>query len=910
MKFGILSTVVLIAWTNLVIAQEEDINWDSPNPDFAKHFQVGVPIPASFSIEINGSPGTVTWNYYNCTPPSCPGSPSFIPITVPPPLPRAIVISGITVTFNATNITFSGSPTLPAGANSTEITFGLRVTGTSPGGATPRFKTYHFIIREPMDLVFALDRSGSMECDIDESTETDWIACESTNTAASPDNRRWDMLKGAVSAFATQADNPDLLLGGTSGDRISVVYFAGTAISGGLVNDAIATRFTTIPLFRTGISTDMSSAPIESGGDLARDGTSIGSGLFKSLDNRFGGGTDPNRRQILILFTDGEQNTSSWVDPGGATPGKIILSSSSPGASTLANLSTTFGPIEVLTASFVNAPSGSSLVAAIADSPADNFPATSYTGDPTAFQTAMGNFVFNRIFGGTSPQNVKIERLNANQATVRSDFECNNQVSRLFFSAYFNAGIGRQRRYRIEKDGVDYTQYARIQNISDYTALFIIDLYRFSELNSKGKWSFFVLGSNDVATRIPASVTMIATADDHNVDFDARLRESLPRVGKVLTPTVKLAEKGVPITNATVKAIISKPGDDLGDLLARTPASNFPQRTSETGTCASQKYYLLETQNPGALAKLKQYQDNTITLTHTGNGNYTGTYGDVDVSGIYKVVYLVEFNSPISGPIVRTLEQNTYVKYAPLTPSLGKHSVSLSKDAPNNFFKLELTPAFKDPRGNVRLLGPGFENSIHVTSGGSTVVARASSNCDGEYEVFVSGGENANPNIRVTIGGEEYYEGKVNGFAKPAEKGHFVFSVHAGVTNPISQSLDSLFNRGLFGEIDLGYRFSPGFSLEAVGGYYGFESNYNVLGGTLYAQAHPTIGNALELTLGAGVGYYKPKSENPVVGGSVRAGIGLVLNKLVLGAEYAQFLLNNTPRKEFSTLGGFLKLRL
>lgn len=403
MKFGILSTVVLIGWANLVIAQEEDINWGALPTDFAKHFQVGVSIPASFTIEVVGAPGAVTWNY-------CIGAPcSSGTYTLGPNGTNQSIGNNISVNFNSGSITFSGIPTLPVGVNSTEITFGLSVTSTGPGGGTPTVKTYHFTIRKPMDLVFALDRSGSMECDVDESTETDWIACESSNTAATPDNRRWDMLKSAVSTFATQADNNDLLLSGTSGDRMSVVYFAGTAISGGLVNDAAATRFTTIPLFRTGISSDMSSAPIESGGDLARDGTSIGAGLYKSLSNRFGGGTDPNRRQILILFTDGEQNTTSstWVDAGGATPGKIILPSQGAAASSaLANLNTTFGPIEVLTASFVNAPSGTSLVANIADSPADNFPAASYVG--SNFPLYVANGIFNRIFGGSSPQNIKI----------------------------------------------------------------------------------------------------------------------------------------------------------------------------------------------------------------------------------------------------------------------------------------------------------------------------------------------------------------------------------------------------------------------------------------------------------------------------------------------------------------------
>ena len=67
------------------------------------------------------------------------------------------------------------------------------------------------------------------------------------------------------------------------------------------------------------------------------------------------------------------------------------------------------------------------------------------------------------------------------------------------------------------------------------------------------------------------------------------------RVGDVVKPVVKLSENGTSVSNATVKAIILKPGADIGDLLARAQTNALPTPLKEErGTCGDQKYAYLQ----------------------------------------------------------------------------------------------------------------------------------------------------------------------------------------------------------------------------------------------------------------------------------------------------------------------------
>ena len=119
----------------------------------------------------------------------------------------------------------------------------------------------------------------------------------------------------------------------------------------------------------------------------------------------------------------------------------------------------------------------------------------------------------------------------------------------------------------------------------------------------------------------------------------------------------------------------------------------------------------------------------------------------------------------------------------------------------------------------------------------------------------------------------------------------------AGSPSP-SDRLDSLYDGGGFAEIDVDYRLSSQWSLEAVGGYYSFKQGYAIGGGTLYAKWDILNNNGWAGTLAAGAGIFKPESESVQVGLSLRAGVHkMIAARLSLGAEAAFFTL---PKVDYS----------
>ncbi len=118
----------------------------------------------------------------------------------------------------------------------------------------------------------------------------------------------------------------------------------------------------------------------------------------------------------------------------------------------------------------------------------------------------------------------------------------------------------------------------------------------------------------------------------------------------------------------------------------------------------------------------------------------------------------------------------------------------------------------------------------------------------------------------------------------------FSISLHGGRTFPIGDFGKS-YRSGWLGEIDAEYHFSRHFSTELVGGYYNFDSSYKVIGATLYANAHASLGS-FDGYLGAGPGFYKPDNVLGSFGASGKIGLQRpVTSKLWVDLNGAYFKL-------------------
>ena len=884
-------------------------------PEYVKHFEAGTNPGTLLDINVPaGAPATITWggenDYLGCPTPMQPittrNNGQFINL-----LSTTAVAGNLRATFNNTigNRTVRISSTANLVEGEYELTIRLSYSGQD------RVKNFRFIVRQAADIVFVLDRSGSMECDDSEDAAGGWPACISGGDPG----RRWDVLKESINHFVGKLDVHHTL----AADRLSVVYFSGSIIgsfAGNLVNDAAP--FNTVANFRdptTGvppnilyhIHNEMSNAPVENIANptnkLATDGTSFGLGLVKAfgagaVTGRYGGASNPARRQLIFLFTDGEQNTGNWVREAGVGVGKVIQVSSSDMTQVLDLNGAAAGPVEIYTAGITQGNAVSGLLSNIADGGLGDNYFNVMPGATAEFGADMSTQAFSLIFNQFSPQIVRVEKgkLNPN-SSVTANFDFNKRVNRVIFDLSIDSPYGRRANYSIKKDGVDVTKMAVI-NEGNYLSTFVFNLYEHPEMSSDGTWTFTVNSPGNVFNN--TAVAIYATADDEHVEFSGVLEDGKIHVGEKIKPRVTFSALGNPVTDAKVKATIVKPGDDIGDLLAKAPTPQFPPKTNEVGSCADQKLSALESSNSPLLDQWKNLQRTTIDLKHTGNGVYEGIYDNVDLTGNYKIIYTAVSESAELGHIERYKEQTIHVRFAPIDLSNSVRSVKSSRDG-KNYFTLGFQPVFKAPGGKTRFLGPGYGNAISVE--GATFT-RTNDNCDGSYTIFFNS-NSADPNVKLWVSDEVVYQGPVSGFDKaPADKRSFIFSLHGGITQPF-EKLDSLYNGGYAAEVDLGWQFSPKFGAEIIGGYYGFADDFKILGasGLLTFRSNPS--NALQLHASIGGGYYKPDNIEAAPGGTLRLGLELFLNPAFsIGVDAAGFTI---PEYEytFGALTGALRFK-
>lgn len=867
------------------------------NTEFIKHFQDGQPMTFSVSLAPGLMGGaTALWEFCQSTALVSPCEPaSFTAATNGVNNPLS---SGINLVFRNNGFDL----TAPAAAVQSELT--LKVRLRNPGFAG-RGRDYRFIIRDPFDLVFVLDRSGSMECP-GVTGEAAWPACQAAAPAA-----RWDKLKDAAQLLLDKLDANHLLAAvpGVTGDQMSVVYFSGSQMDGGLVN--AVTKFRPVNIFTpalTGLRNDMTADPVQDNTPpspnhrLAEDGTSFGLGLQHAFINRFGNGAmaipTAGRRQVIVLFTDGEQNRDPLIESG--QPGRVILG-------TGINMDN-YPDLKVYAVSVSGPTAFHMLLRDEVASPAPPGEKHFFTTEDVNFASEIADNAFNEIFNTASPQQIRLDRrpVGPTQA-AEAVFPVNKKVGRVLLEAIFEEPQANGFRYVVEKDGQEVTRFARLTT-GDYYALLAFNFAEMDSVSCEGNWKLRVLpppvdlfSTSGTGSVRPTNVQLIGTADDHDLDFITIDTPTEPRVGQKLNLSVRLAHQLIPIENAVVQVTISRPGEDLGELLARVEIPNLPPPNMESGSCAAQKLTWLKANKPAELAKLRSRQNEVIKLVHQGGGLYTGEYDGLDVSDIYKLDWSAKATHATLGVIERQKLQSIFVRFPDLEYADFPHPAVVNKKGSDGKkwvrTTLEFTPYFEHDGKKYRL-GPGYEQAIGIRGGG-LLLDKTTDHCDGSYTLEITG--NATRPMTVFVGEEPIYWGSPSGFGGPWSRYRFGWSLHAGVANPIGE-LDSIYNRGGLVELDFSYRFGPRFSLEAVGGWYGFQKKGAMPGGSLFAKYHFHSSSDTEWVVGPGVGIFKPKNEAAASCWALRAGIWQRFSpRWRFGLEASYFDLP-TPGYQFLTL--------
>jgi len=628
--------------------------------------------------------------------------------------PIFTAITGMTFSIASPIITLT---TTPIPLTSAGVTLCFTINVSDADGITPCSRIFKLkIVRMPIDIVFVLDISGSMS------------GRYNPTCVGAGCRTKIDELKSAVSLFFDRG----LVAGNfTSTDKVSVIYFeTGIDNADGTLVDWTPANITT-PV--TGLQAHVNAKPLG-------NTTNMNGGLTTANPSAVTAG----RKKFIILFTDGMQNVSPLItSTGGSNPtvtiGGVAYSSAS-------------APVKIYTIG-LNAPSGA-VYAMLGDIAHATNGIAYYNTTPAgavdaAFaldQSFMNSFI--GVLKGASPQIVDYRYKNAGgSAEVTESFKVNKGASSIILQ-YNSAGPGREVGIRIMKDGVDVTQFGRSVLGNGYR-LFSMSFPKVigpgDTIRSEGTWEMKIRSS---FTSYQAS----AVVDDHLLNYTCSIDDKVHTVGDTLRMNVRLNLGNQPLADATsITAIVLKPGDDWGDLLA----SSNPQKkdtASADATTPAQAKGLALLSDSAYYNKLFP-TNQVITLTNNSDGTYSGSFTGTELSGPYRIIYLIKGFNGVIGDYERTETFSVMFNFGQIDQAASEKTKTWNKDT----LTLKFTP--KNKFG--KRLGPDYENRIKVTPAADRVI----DNLDGSYTyIFYNASESTDPVITININGEEFYNGKASKF--------------------------------------------------------------------------------------------------------------------------------------------------
>lgn len=678
------------------------------------NFQVNTPIGAgSAAVDVSTTTGQVLWDFGST--PAAPAGKSFTyqGITVTLPGDPGVPVS------SAGKVTITGSP---SGTLSFSFTLIVAEANDPTNSANGDFTVY---IRQPMDVVLVLDKSGSM------------------NTSAGS-GTRWSALREAAKGFVSRYEQVK------PQDRTSLTYFAGDALPASNCCNGLIPNTPNSPALSQKIYNELGESQFQPGG-----ATAMGKGLKNALTKL----SDESKARNIILITDGEQN----VDPEVTLDGKGFSDGTTiPGGNNAGNIrivtigiGSPSGKFHTTLMNLALEHRGSYYVST--DGSAFTFKGGAINGDMAtgftqAFVEALSNF---------SPQIVEISTNNIpsnNTPVTLQTFPLNKRLDILWLE--FAVGRNMERPQilqflqgvRVEKDGASVLQYGRPVMAGNFgnTITLAFDFKNppqgLPKLDPAGQWKVMLADSG-----LKVSVCKLTTiVDDHHLHMQRTLGNRSPKVNDAFPLSFKLDWLARPIMNANVQAIVVRPGDDLGDVLANHPGNVDVSNAPDAGSPGVQKYNQLW-QTDSAFRNKLEGVSNTVNLAHAADGRYEGTFSGLNVSGLYRIVYRVTGTDSAGGTIQRLMIESFYTSFSNL--DISKSDVT--KTIQNN----QLILNFRPKTSYNKFIGPAMGNAFSVTNPGIKIV-NVVDHQDGRYTITFEG--NVNDTTTIKLLDQPIYTGKLS----------------------------------------------------------------------------------------------------------------------------------------------------
>jgi hypothetical protein len=640
-----------------------------------------------------------------------------------------IVISGaITITDNGSNISFSGN--IPAALDGHTI----RIVVQAADMVHPYQVTVNIPMRKAIDLALVLDKSGSMGWSFD-----------GTNFSPPAGQSRYDGLKSGINVMADNLSTLTLL----ATDKIAIRYFESTpspvfipplpsVFSGGLV---------------TMNGTNLTNAKTEVGLRGPGSGTALGDGILAGKGLLLPG--TAGNRKVMIVFSDGMQNEGDQV--------KTVA----PNAYQQTVLGTDLNGANELTIHTICLGTSSTnpiLMNEIAINNGSGHYFNSMVGDNNEFLTTsfLGNM--QNILNGSSPQYVGFRsgRFSIDPATSRmtakETFIVNKFVNNVFVVL---AAENRNEPVfsSVLKDGVELNQYIQRTSGQGYRTFSIkFPIPSLPNMKPDGEWKITALLGSSPA--VGPSYTLSFTVDDHLTKINYSLGNKIFKVGEILKPTVSIARNAAAVTTASVQAIILKPGDDINDLLARSNVKFDPTPGDPSTPDVGKLSELLK--DSAFLAKMKAL-NRVVTLTFDAAAkNYTGSFSELDVVGVYRCMYMISDNDTLFGSLNRFDQESFNVRFKDI--DLAHSNLRLSVDS--------LTGAsiitFRPISSTGKFIGPGWGSVISINAPGLKI-KQVQDLGDGTYKIFFDG--KLAGNGKLSLADETFYDGNLADVGKGGKGG-------------------------------------------------------------------------------------------------------------------------------------------
>jgi hypothetical protein len=627
--------------------------------------------------------------------------------------------------------------TTSAGASVGTAQFSL--TATQDGGAFPTCQNFYQVdllaTKKPFDLVFVLDKSGSM-----------------TETIDGGDTR-WDALETGVETFlpfiegAARPPTPP-------GSRVGLTFFDTT------VNPKTTGMFDVL----SGQTTSTAFQAIPNTLNLTPGGwTAMGLGLKDGVAKANG----PNKSHVVVLFSDGEQNEAPEITLDGCSytnpAGKVTPNCpSGPGETRIVTVGIG-GVVGDYFTTLVNLGGNHGGSAVFTDNGSDFTGTGAVPNDIGAtFQNTIG-----AALQGNSPQQISnaegLVQPDPSQPNVLPSFRVNRSADAVSLSFAFSQRFETPQLLelmtgiRVKADGVDVTAEFRPMIYGNFSN--VLTLVRDARPATEAPRA--LEGDYEVSLALPGDsfkrtleFRLFAYVEDQRFKARATVDDTVPRVNAPINVDLQLDWLNLGVEGATVVVRAFTPGQDMGDLLSQGEAVELSD-ADDAGNPGTQKYDHLAASDPNFLAALA-LSPNAIAMTDQGGGRYSGSFTLPDTVGAVHLVYDVIADNPdLFGRVQRHWYETIYARFDSIDLSLSDLTSAWVENG------LQLDAVFRRPSGLP--LGPGQVNGFAFD--GATLLA-AEDLQDGRYR-FVLDANDPGTEISITLGGDEVYTGPVGWGAGP-----------------------------------------------------------------------------------------------------------------------------------------------